>query len=322
MHATVGLLHTKHTRIDNMDNTNKNQIKCKGIKVYLIVFISALCIHNETQAQNKQALLVGISNYPTHMQEESSWKSIHGANDVNTIAPILKKQGFSVKLLSNQQATHSAILKNLSDIIRKVKSGDIVYLHFSGHGQAVEDLDGDEPDGWDEAFIPYDAQKKYNEGIYTGEKHLLDDELNKHLSSLRTKLGPTGILYVVMDACHAGSTYRGDDVEDSTFVRGTDLGFSRSGKTYAPRIDKRSNISLTSLPNAAPIYMVEACRAYEVNTEIKENDCYYGPLSYYIIQELLTTPLSFDTKWIEQVRKNMDKDIRLIRQHLVLESSQ
>lgn len=308
-------------RVYNMDNTN-NKLKYEDWpKAFLIFLILCFCVHNVTHAQNKRALLVGISNYPTHSQEESSWNSIHGANDVNTIAPILKKQGFSIKLLTNQQATHSAILKNMSDIERKVKSGDIVYLHFSGHGQAVEDLDGDEPDGWDEAFIPYDAQKKYREGVYTGDRHLLDDELNTHLSFLRSKLGPTGILYVVMDACHAGTTYRGNMEEDSTFIRGTDVGFSQSGKTYAPRIDKRSNIRLTSLPNTAPIYMIEACRAYEVNTEIKENELYYGPLSYYIIHELLTTPLSYDTKWIEQVRKNMDRDIRLIRQHMVVEST-
>ena len=67
--------------------------------------------------------------------------------------------------------------------------------------------------------------------------------------------------------------------------------------------------------------MLEACRSYEVNIEIKQNGKYYGPLSYYIYQQLLTMPLSFDTKWIEEVRKNMDKDIRLVRQHMVIESS-
>jgi hypothetical protein len=67
--------------------------------------------------------------------------------------------------------------------------------------------------------------------------------------------------------------------------------------------------------------MLEACRSYEVNIEIKQGNMYYGPLSYYISQELLTSTLSFDTKWIEKVRTNMDKDIRLVRQHMVTESS-
>ena len=51
-----------------------------------------------------------------------------------------------------------------------VKSGDIVYLHFSCHGQPVEDLDGDEKDGWDESIVPYDAWKKPISGIYDGKK--------------------------------------------------------------------------------------------------------------------------------------------------------
>ena len=71
----------------------------------------------------------------------------------------------------------------------------------------------------------------------------------------------------------------------------------------------------------APLYMLEACRSYEVNTEIKQENLYYGPLSYFISQELLTSTLSTDTNWIENVRKKMDKDARLVRQHMVTESS-
>ena len=71
----------------------------------------------------------------------------------------------------------------------------------------------------------------------------------------------------------------------------------------------------------APIYMLESCRSYEVNLEIMQDGNYYGPMSYYISQQLLTMPMSFDTNWIEEVRKNMDKDIRLVRQHMVIESS-
>ena len=176
-------------------------------------------------------------------------------------------------------------------------------------------------DGWDEAFIPYDAQRRYKKDVYQGENHLLDDELNMHLNTIRKKVGENGIVYVVMDACHAGSSYRGEEDEDSIYVRGTDIGFSKNGKTYAPPIDKRVNILISAGKGMSHIYMLEACRSYQVNTEIKENGQYYGPMSYYISQQLLTSPLSFDTKWIEKVRRNMDKDTRLVRQNMVTESS-
>ena len=277
---------------------------------------------NTLYAQNKIALLIGISNYPQYKDADASWTKIHGTNDVQLISPLLAKQGFKIITLTDNTATLKGIENGFKKLENGVRPGDIVYIHLSGHGQAVEDENGDEADGWDEAFIPYDAQHRYKKNVYQGENHLLDDELNSHLNSIRKKVGEKGIVYVVMDACHAGSSYRGEEDEDSVYVRGADIGFSKNGKTYAPPIDKRGNIRVTSGKGISHIYMLEACRSYEVNTEIKQNGQYYGPISYYVSQQLLTSPLSFDTKWIENVRKNMDKDTRLVRQHMVTESSQ
>lgn len=266
--------------------------------------------------------MIGISDYPQKETEEATWAQIHGANDVHLIAPILEQQGFSVITLTEQLATRSAIENEFEELERDVHHGDIVYIHLSGHGQVVEDEDGDEADGWDEAFIPFDAERSYRENGYHGENHLLDDELNGYINAIRRKVGETGMVYVVMDACHAGSSYRGEEEEDTVFVRGTDVGFSRTGKSYTPRISRSGNVSIASKEGLAPIYMLEACRSYEVNIEIKQNGQYNGPLSYYISQQLLTNPLSFDTNWIEEVRKSMDKDMRLVRQHMVIERSE
>jgi hypothetical protein len=296
------------------------QIKTKRqlsrILVFALVFCPCLLF-----AQQKHALLIGISDYPQYNDSDASWSRIHGANDVQLLSPILSKQGFKVTTLTNKLATHDAITKSLIKLGQSIHPGDIVYIHLSGHGQAVEDENGDEVDGWDEAFIPYDAQHRYKKDVYQGENHLLDDELNVYLNSIRKKVGENGIVYVVIDACHAGSSYRGEEDEDSVYVRGTDIGFSKNRKPYTPPKDKRGNIRILSGKGMSHIYMLEACRSYEVNTEIKQNGQYYGPLSYYISQQLLTSPLSFDTKWIENVRRNMDKDTRLVRQNMVTESS-
>lgn len=289
---------------------------------YFYIFILTLAVCVSTIAQEKRALVVGISEYPSYDVQDAGWSKIHGANDVTLVAPILKKQGFVVTTLANEHATIRTICGELERLVKKTNPGDIVYIHFSGHGQAIEDEDGDETDGWDESFIPYDAQRIYRKGIYAGENHLTDDILNRYLTDIRHKAGSGGIVYVVVDACHAGSSYRGDDVEDSTFTRGTDVGFSKTGKTYAPKIDKRGNIRIQDkTTNMAPVYMLEACRSYEVNTEIRQDGKYYGPMTYYISRQLLTISLGFDIKWIESVRKAMDTDIRLVRQHLVMETS-
>lgn len=282
---------------------------------FLFIYLSSI------MAQKKHALLIGISNYPQYRESEASWSSIHGANDVQLLTPSLSKQGFKVETLVDNAATYSAIQKKLKKICQIAEPGDVVYIHLSGHGQAVEDENGDEDDGWDESFVPYDAERSYRKGAYKGEKHLLDDELNEHLKSIRKKVGENGVVYVVIDACHSGSSYRGDEHGDSVFIRRTNVGFSKTGKKYTPRIDRRGNISFSTVDGLSPIFMLEACRAYEANTEIKQNGKFYGPLSYYINQQLLTFLLDFDTKWIEGVRKLMDKDIRLVRQHMVTESS-
>ena len=242
--------------VENKAETNsQRQMKSNSsILLYMIIMITT-CILPQPwglMAQEKHALLVGISEYPQYTDNDASWTKIHGVNDVQLIKPILKKQGFRINTLQDKTATYKAITKSLAKLKNEVREGDIVYLHFSGHGQAVEDESGDEVDGWDEAFIPYDAQKRYKVNVYSGERHLLDDELNEYLNAIRKRIGQKGILYVVIDACHAGSSFRGDDVEDSVFVRGADIGFSKNGKVYAPHIDKRGSIRVQSIAGMAP----------------------------------------------------------------------
>ena len=222
-------------------------------------------------AQERYALLIGIGQYP----EESGWSVIHGDNDVNIIKALLLEQGFkeeNVAVLVNAAATKKGILSSLNDLRARAQQGDVVYIHFSGHGQQITDLDGDEADKFDEAWIPYDAGKKYEAGVYEGENHLLDDALNIYLNGLRSKVGTRGKIVVIADACHSGSGSRGlSDEED--FVRGTNERF------VIPTVG--SNV----VKKEAPLYWlyVGACKPYQMNHEHKTEDgIYYGSLSYVI----------------------------------------
>jgi hypothetical protein len=274
-------------------------------------------------SQSKRAFMVGISEYSLNQQltDGKGWNDIHGENDVKLLAPTLKKQGFTIQKLCNKEATANNIRRSLASFSTKCKSGDIVYIHFSCHGQPFEDSDGDESDGWDEALVPFDALKEYDKGKYTGENHITDDELNGYLRTIRNRVGPNGIVYVVIDACHAGSSYRGEEDEDSVVIRGTDKGFSKTNKQYAPRIDKRGKIKVESSAQMANICILEACRSYQVNSEIRASDKYYGSLSYYFNEVLKSSRLINDVSWTEKVRILMDKDVRLVRQNLVVETS-
>ena len=188
--------------------------------------IVALTFVTTSHAQTKRALLVGISNYSTN--SATQWTDIHGANDVELIATTLKSQKFKITKVTNQQATAKRIRKELKALANSCKPGDLVYIHFSGHGQPYDDKSGDEEDGWDEAIIPYDAQKVYSKGKYEGANHIIDDELNGYFNQIRKKVGAKGFLCVVIDACHSGNTYKGDEIEDGEeiYISGTRDGFS------------------------------------------------------------------------------------------------
>lgn len=274
-------------------------------------------------SQSKRAFLVGISDYSSnqHLADSKGWNDIHGENDVKLLAPTLKKQGFSIQKLCNREATANSIRKSLTSFSEKCKLGDVVYLHFSCHGQPFEDYDGDETDGWDEALVPFDALKEYQQGKYSGENHITDDELNSYLKTIRNRVGPQGFVYVVIDACHAGSSYRGDEDEDSVVIRGTDKGFAKSNKQYAPRIDKRGKIKVEKSVNMANICILEACRSYQANSEIRVDGKYYGSLSYYVNKTLKSTKLDKNISWTERVAQLMNQDTRLVRQNPVIETS-
>lgn len=295
--------------------TTALRIAALGLLMVILPFIG--------YSQSKRAFLIGISDYTSnqHLADGKGWNDIHGENDVNLLVPTLKKQGFTVHKLCNREATANNIRKSLTSFSEKCKSGDIVYLHFSCHGQPFEDYDGDESDGWDEALVPFDALKEYQQGKYSGENHITDDELNTYLKTIRNRVGPKGFVYVVIDACHAGSSYRGDEDEDSVVIRGTDKGFSKSNKQYAPRIDKRGKIKVEKSANMANICILEACRSYQMNREIYEKGQFYGSLSFYINKLLKTSKLDKDISWMEQIPKMIKQDIRLQLQDPVIETS-
>lgn len=246
-------------------------------KVFVIILFCLLLAYAAV-GQTSRALLVAIDNYPA----SGGWSEIHATNDISIVAPLLKASGYRsnhITILKNEKATYKNIIASLSNLTTLAGKGDYIYLQFSCHGQQMLDDNGDEPDGYDEAVIPYDAQRRYTKGVYEGENHLRDDQLSLFLNQIRLKIGPSGNLLVVFDACHSGSADRNGN-EDS-YVRGTTYIFGPYGFTppiinpskviYAPKSDK----------NMATLTVLSACQPNEVNYEYKApNGNYYGTLSY------------------------------------------
>lgn len=290
---------------------NYNEMRSRFFRLLCAIVMLMLSLH--TSAQKRHALLIGISQYG----EETGWSAIHGTNDVDLMKMVLKD--FSVVELRNAGATYSNIIMQLKKLEKKVNRGDIVYIHLSGHGQPYEDLDGDEPDGWDEAFVPYDAHLYYEAGKYTGEKHLTDDILNIYFNAIRRKIGELGMLYVVNDACHAGCSYR---KANGNIFRGTSKGFSKNHRLYKVQRVQKSNYTIHPIKGYAPIVMLEACQSYERNMEIKVENTYYGPLTYAIYTMLRNKRLDKDTRWIKGIPSIMHSLLPpWNRQKMVIETS-
>lgn len=268
--------------------------------------------------QKRYALLVGISNYHA-VYKNSEWNNIHGVNDVNLVSPILAKQGFKVQKLTDNAATKANIVKRLKALIRRTSKGDIVYIHFSTHGQPFEDLDGDEADGWDESIVPVDAPIEYVKGRYEGQNHLIDDELNKYTEQIRSKLGTMGHLYVVIDACHAGRASR--NLDEIEITRGTKRGFTPNGKNYKAKKETATHYKLASSPAKSRVTYLEACGNTQVNMEVKRNGTYYGPMSFYIAKALSYSQIDEGNRWVYKVQQLMRQDIDIQNQDMVIETT-
>ena len=304
---------------------DNSTIKLSGaIRRLLVCLVLLLSLCPSMYGQTKRALLVGISDYSTYSKSTTGkWSNIHGANDVELISKTLKQQGFKITSITNKKATAHAIRSGLKSLTKSCRKGDVVYIHLSCHGQAFEDKNGDEEDGWDESIIPYDALKVYIKGKYEGANHILDDELHTYFQKIRQVIGPKGFLCVVIDACHAGGSQRGEEYDDdeAPACRGTQDAFSPKGKTYSPRKNTKGHFTIETSKSMGQILILEACRSYQSNYEIKQDGKYYGPLSFYINKALSTQPLTPNLKWVNEVKGLMDADRRLVRQNMVYETS-
>lgn len=142
----------------------------------------------------KKALLIGINQYPS--------APLRGCvNDVGAMYDRLLQQfAFppdNVRAVVDQRATTSAMKERLDWVTSGVVPGDVVVIHFSGHGSQVRDRDGDElADQMDEILCPVDLDWQ--------TKVILDDDLAVYLKRI-----PKGAFcYVILDCCHSGSGTR------------------------------------------------------------------------------------------------------------------
>ncbi len=145
----------------------------------------------------KKAFLVGINDYTD--------APLRGCvNDIMDMQAALRDlydfKAENLRVLTDKEATTQALVDGLNWLAEGGVEPAVRVFHYAGHGHFVPDKSGDEPDGADEALVPYDCAKK---------GYLIDD----HLKTLYERFPKNGNLTIIMDCCHSGSNQRGEDDE-------------------------------------------------------------------------------------------------------------
>ena len=135
-------------------------------------------------------LFIAISDYAGDTDNDFSCPVMQ--NTIQLIQDTIGSFFDHTKQLDDEEATRSAILATMRSFLGQAGPDDTVYFHFAGHGIQVDDEDGDEADGKDEAIAPYDL------------KLIIDDEIWEIISNLDARRA-----ILVFESCHSGTAERG-----------------------------------------------------------------------------------------------------------------
>jgi len=253
------------------------------MKRFILFIIICTTAWQLAYGQTKRALIFAIGNYP----EESGWTEISSLRDDSLIQKALQDQKFQdIKVVQDKDATISGIKNSLNDLISRSNPGDIIVIHFSSHGEQVEDLNGNKPDGLEESIVsyeakqpPYGSEPTKEEILKLRDGYFTDDVFGKYVDKLRLKLGNKGDVIIFLDLCYAGTGTRG-----IAKVRGGKPPLVSPGFYLLKHETTDENKQVLPLPdesNMAPYVVIGASRANESDNETFDDTKHnIGPLSY------------------------------------------
>jgi hypothetical protein len=232
----------------------------------------------------KKALLVGINKY------RIPGADLRGCvNDVNNIQNVLMEFfGFAAKdiaVLTDFAATKKAIQAGIKKLIAGGKKGDVLLLHYSGHGSNVPDDNGDEADHRDEILCPTNLD--WNDP-------LRDDWLRKEFHRLKKGVSLT----VILDCCHSGTATRAVLPPDAAILprflpcpldlMATESGRALRGTTRATvrksskASRKKSDIVAADIPEV----LITGCRDTQTSADAALANSFHGALTYHLVSVL------------------------------------
>lgn len=233
----------------------------------LCVMALLLSLQVSSAEPSKRALLIAIDDYEVVSDLNGT------GNDIALMRSVLiSKFGFpeaNILSISDAEATRDGIIDAIrTHLIEPSEEGDIVVLHYSGHGSQMRDASGDEIDGYDETLVPHDGR---TEGVFD----ISDDELNALLAELATK---TDNVTVIFDSCNSGSISRG---AAARVVAPDERDPPDDARNITP--DGESMRAL-----GANFVLISGARADQLANETRFEGKTYGAMTYFFANALLT----------------------------------
>lgn len=275
----------------------------------------------------KRAICVGINKFAKYPQF-----TLNGCvNDAKDMAALCKGLlGFKaaeIKVLTDAQATKAAIMGELKSAVADAKAGSLTSLTFSwsSHGTQVADTSGDEPDGMDEAFVPYDIDQK---GSDWDPLHIITDD---ELHDLFAQLPETVLLEVYLDTCHSGTGLREafslhapkpkfiapiarPPLAKQAEVRGFTLEMPAPGDK-AKRKERGRDKAVDKAVSGLHHTLWSGCKANQTSADAYFNGRYNGAFTYYFCKVLTETQNKLSRKdVVAEMRKQMKNQFTQVPQ--------
>jgi len=232
----------------------------------------------------KKAVLIGINRY------KIPGADLRGCvNDVNNMREVLTEsygfKGSDITTLTDFAATKKAMQAAIRKLVAGGRAGDVLLLHYSGHGANVPDKNGDEADERDEILCPTDLDWK---------DPLTDDWLRSALNRLRKGVSLT----LIMDCCHSGTNTRVLQPPDAQSIprylpNPWDMMAEESGRklrgkvTGQLRTSSRAGRRRADVVHAdVPELLITGCRDTQTSADAYIGGSYNGALTYCLVQAL------------------------------------
>ena len=210
----------------------------------------------------------------------------------------------------DQWPTLNNVRSHISKIINKAAPGDLVHIHFSGHGvrRKTQSKDFGDHENGDLALVLYDpiSDVSYLQGLELAER--LKDMVERALQPV-----------VVLDCCNSGSVLRQEHgrgkVREAVYNAEVDRRSTRAGHlTDKPETFKEPRRDAKALPNwlldPDGYAVITACGPSEISREVAHNGYKNGPLTHVLLPALRWMSLRHSTISLQSIHDYVSVQFR------------